>query len=96
MIKTSNVKNISEFVKVSSLKIKLQHFVQNQGFDRNILKVLEMSKAKYAWLFGDDEFLVKKEAIKVFKFLSEIQSNNNVLLYQVGVISYTMVKKFRK
>ena len=41
-------KNISKFVKVSSLKIKLHHFVQNQGFDRNILKVLEMSKAKYA------------------------------------------------
>ena len=89
-------KNISKFVKVSSLKIKLHHFVQNQGFDRNILKVLEMSKAKYAWLFGDDEFLVKREAIKVFKFLSEIQSNNNVLLYQVGVISYTKDKKFRK
>ena len=89
-------KNINKFVKVSSLKIKLHHFVQNQGFDRNILKVLEMSKAKYAWLFGDDEFLVKKEAIKVFKFLSEIQSNNNVLLYQVGVISYTKEKKFRK
>ena len=89
-------KNISKFVKVSSLKIKLHHFVQNQGFDRNILKVLEMSKAKYAWLFGDDEFLVKKEAIKVFKFFSKIQSNNNVLLYQVGVISYTKDKKFRK
>ena len=89
-------KNISQFVKVSSLKIKLHHFVQNQGFDRNILKVLEMNKAKYAWLFGDEEFLIKKEAIKVFKFLSEILSNNNVLLYQVGVISYTKEKKFRK
>ena len=28
--------------------------------------------------------------------MSEIQSNNNVLLYQVGVISYTKDKKFRK
>ena len=80
-------------MKFSSLKIKLHHFVQNQGFDRNILKVLEMNKAKYAWLFGDDEFLIKKEAIKVFKLLSEIQINNDVLLYQVGVISYTKEKK---
>ena len=32
----------------------------------------------------------------MFKFLSEIQSNNNVLLYQVGVISYTKDKNFRK
>ena len=89
-------KNISQFMKVTSLKIKIHHFVQNEGFDRNILKVLDMSKGKFAWLFGDDEFLIKKEAIKVFKLLSEIQINNDVLLYQVGVISYTKEKKFRK
>ena len=67
-------KNISQFMKVTSLKINLHHFVHNQGFDRNILKVLEMSKGKFAWLFGDDEFLVNKEAIKVFKFCLKYKS----------------------
>ena len=50
---------------------------ENVGADRNYLKVVELAKGEYCWLFGSDD-IMKEQAIA--KVLSEIESKADVYL----------------
>lgn len=62
------------------------HFVaklsdKNYGVDRNILNALSLSRGKFAWFMGDDDFLVKGTLGKLLSFLRSIDDDNIAVIY---------------
>lgn len=53
---------------------------KNLGFDRNFLKVMEMSKGSFIWTLGDDDNIVESGLNEVVKFLKEINKENTGLI----------------
>ena len=54
--KTENI--ISNFSK--KIPIKFNRNFTNIGITRNIIKVVEMSNAKFSWILGDDDLILPK------------------------------------
>lgn len=53
---------------------------ENLGADRNILKVMEMSRGDFIWLLGDDDMIVVDGIIKVVGFINKYCDKNTGLV----------------
>jgi len=51
--------------------IRYRRNKDNLGFDRNLLKVIDMAKGKFIWLFGDDNQMAEGSLARVVKFIKE-------------------------
>lgn len=65
---------------------------QNMGLDKNMIKVMEMSRGKFVWLLGDDDWVVAGGVKKVFDFLNR-QDHEKLGLAVLGHRSYALNKK---
>jgi len=50
--------------------IKYNENEKNLGYDKNLIKVVEMSAGKFVWLLGDDDMVVKGGIKKVASFIN--------------------------
>lgn len=53
---------------------------KNLGFDRNILKVIKMSKGNFVWLFGDDDLMIPTGLKEVISFIKKNCKENTALV----------------
>ena len=60
--------------------VKYNENEKNLGFDKNLLKVLEISQGHFAWTFSDDDSIVNNGLKEVINFLEHIKDKN------VGVV----------
>jgi len=51
--------------------IRYRRNKDNLGFDRNLLKVIDMAKGKFIWLFGDNDWMAEGSLVRVVKFIKE-------------------------
>lgn len=58
----------------------------NQGFDLNLLKVVENSRGKYVWLFSDDDIIAENSLGVVIRTLSDYDPNYMSVGYDQGII----------
>lgn len=65
---------------------------ENLGLDKNMIKVMKMSRGKFVWLMGDDDWVVDGGVKKVFDFLS-CQDDEKLGLAILGHRSYAVNKK---
>lgn len=65
---------------------------ENLGLDKNMIKVMKMSRGKFVWLLGDDDWVVDGGVKKVFDFLS-CQDDEKLGLAILGHRSYAVNKK---
>lgn len=61
---------------ISEYREKFQHLThfcwpENMGFDRNILKAVEIARGEYCWLLGDDDHLGSNALDHVFPLLDK-------------------------
>ena len=61
---------------------------ENVGADRNYLKVVELARGEYCWLFGSDD-IMKEHAIA--KVLSEVKSGADVYLCGLTLCTLDMI-----
>ena len=50
---------------------------ENQGADKNYLKVVELAKGEYCWLMGSDDVLIKDSILYILK---ELESQHDIYL----------------
>ena len=60
--------------------IKYNKNKKNLGFDRNLLKVIEMSKGSFIWTFGDDDNIIENGLSEVIKSLKKMNQENTGLV----------------
>lgn len=60
--------------------IKYNRNRENLGVERNILKVIEMSRGEFIWLFGDDDLIVESGLKDVIDFIKENCQKNTALI----------------
>ena len=51
--------------------IKYNENEKNLGFDRNLLKVVNMAEGEFVWTFSDDDLIVKNGLKEVIRFITE-------------------------
>jgi len=74
---TDNTKEvICEFLRRFS-RITYFKWAENQGADRNYLKVVELAQGNYCWLMGSDDVLVPGSVERILK---EIESQHDIYL----------------
>ncbi len=75
--------------------IKYNENKENLGFDRNLLKVMEMSIGSFIWTFGDDDDIVENGLKEVVEFIKKIPKENVGLITLKGE-AYFIDKQTRK
>jgi len=68
---SDNTKQVLEEYSQKYSFIRYQINEQNVGFDKNVLLVLNNSKGKYIWLFGDDDLPVKGSVKNVLYIIGQ-------------------------
>jgi len=62
---------VTKFLKRYPNLIKYNENKENLGFDKNVLKVINMAEGKFVWTFSDDDSIAKDGIKKVIKFIEE-------------------------
>jgi len=75
--------------------IKYNENKENIGFNRNLLKVLEMAHGEFVWTFGDDDLVVDNGLKKAIDFIKNY-SNENIGLITFARREYFVDKKSGK
>lgn len=65
----SEIKNLYDDYFSSNENIEYYNSKEFNSLDSNVNRAIELSKGKYAWVFGDDDILVKGVLVKILKFL---------------------------
>ncbi|MFH1471043.1 MAG: glycosyltransferase family 2 protein, partial [Candidatus Micrarchaeota archaeon] len=63
--------------------LKVFHSEKNQGFDKNVLTVLEMGSGDWLWLFGDDDIINEKKLLIFVKLLKNMEEDVSVVFPNV-------------
>lgn len=66
---------INEIASNTKIKILFSKNDFNVGFDKNILKVVGLSTAKYIWLFGSDDHLIEGSLNKMLYHIEKNESD---------------------
>ena len=66
---------IQEIISNTKIKILFSKNEFNIGFDKNILKVVSLSKSKYTWLFGSDDNLIEGALSKMLDYINKYESD---------------------
>lgn len=62
---------VDEFKEEYPNLIRYRRNRDNLGFDRNLLRVIDMARGKFIWLFGDDDQMAEGGLARVVKFIKE-------------------------
>lgn len=62
---------VDEFKEEYPNLIRYRRNRDNLGFDRNLLRVIDMARGKFIWLFGDDNQMGEGGLARVVKFIKE-------------------------
>lgn len=54
--------------------------VQNHGFDRNIIKVIDLASGEYCWILGDDDEICKDSLSSILDDIKN--SRHDIILYE--------------
>jgi len=78
---------IQELQIKSPISIIYNNNIENIGFDKNLLKTLEIANGKYIMLLGDDDFIENENFLYLLKILNEndydaVFSNYRIFNYQ--------------
>lgn len=63
--------------------IRLFRNLSNLGMDLNFQKCIELSKSKYTWFMGQDDFILKSKLLKVISYLNNYKPNIAYLNYEI-------------
>lgn len=84
---SDKTKEMVENIKKKYEYVFYQKNTKNLGFDKNILKLIEMSKTDYCWIFGDDDFLENNAIEIVYNKICEI--NPSLIVVNASVYNKT-------
>ena len=66
--------------------IKYNENKENLGFDRNMLKVIDMSNGRFIWTFGDDDDILENGLKDVLEFIKKIsEENTGLIVLRTGI-----------
>ncbi|MFA5948309.1 MAG: glycosyltransferase family 2 protein [Candidatus Gracilibacteria bacterium] len=71
---------VMDFKKKYPCIIKYNRNEKDIGFEKNILKLIEMSEGEFIWLFGDDDLLVNNGFKEIINFIKNNAKENTALL----------------
>lgn len=94
------LKKFEKISKGKKIDFKFSKNNQNLGPDGNFLKLINQSKGKFCWIFGDDEFLLENGLEKIMPLLSDeiglLHLSNKVANKQEVTFSKSETQKFIK
>ena len=67
---------VTKFLKRYPNLIKYNENKENLGFDKNVLKVINMAEGRFVWILSDDDSIVKGGIGRVIKFIKENKDKN--------------------
>ena len=79
----SESRNLESYIKSNFFNIRLFKNDCNLGMDLNFQKCIELSKSKYTWFMGQDDFIHKHKLLKVIGLLKQYNPNIVYLNYEV-------------
>ncbi|MGL5229801.1 MAG: glycosyltransferase family 2 protein [Cetobacterium sp.] len=94
---------LQKFEKISKEKkidFKFSKNDKNLGFDGNFFKLINQSKGKFCWIFGDDEFLLENALEKIIPLLTDeiglVHLSNKAANKEEVIFSKSETQKFIK
>lgn len=80
-----NSKNLSSYIDVNFPNYNISYYRNdiNLGMDLNFQKCIELSKGKYTWFLGQDDFILKSSLNKVLNYINNFSPNIIYLNYEI-------------